>query len=88
MDCGAERARPRATIASAARIDSMRERLDTLGADLGDAFAQCAADFKSQLATVQAELDQAQALFGDAIARLAGSLTSITAQTSSQQRWR
>lgn len=68
------------------RIAEMRTQLDRLGGDLGGAFDQCATEFKSQLATAQSEIAQAQGLLLDAIGKLVGSFTSINAQTQSQQQ--
>ncbi len=71
---------------TAARMAQMRAQNNALAGNLGAAFAQCAGEFNSQLATSQGELDQAQRLFMDAIQKLVGSFTSINTQTQTQQR--
>src|SRR5258706_5471409 len=71
---------------TAEREEQTRAHTGALVGNLGAAFAQCAGEFNSQLATSQGELDQAQGLFMDAIQKLVGSFTSINAQAQSQQK--
>jgi methyl-accepting chemotaxis protein len=71
---------------SAAELENLRRHFHSLDHDLGNAFEQCATEFKSQLATTQSELDQVQGLFLDAIGKLVGSFTSINSQAQSQQQ--
>jgi methyl-accepting chemotaxis protein len=68
------------------RTAEIRAQSGVLAGNLGDAFARCAGEFNSQLATSQAELDQAQSLFLDAIQKLVASFTSINGQTQAQQK--
>ncbi len=67
------------------RIAQLRARSDTLVGNLGIAFARCAGEFNTQLATSKSELEQAQGLFMDAIQKLIGSFTNINSQTQAQQ---
>lgn len=68
------------------RATQMRAQSNALAGSLGAAFAQCADEFNSQLATSQGELEQAQRLFMDAIQKLVDSFTSINTQTQTQQK--
>jgi methyl-accepting chemotaxis protein len=54
--------------------------------EVGGAFTESAAEFKSQLATVGSELERVKSLFLDAGGKLVGSFTAIEAQAQSQQR--
>lgn len=67
-------------------VEQMRAETGALVGNLGGAFARCAGEFNSQLATSQGELEQAQGLFMDAIQKLVASFTSINTQTQSQQQ--
>ncbi len=68
------------------RVAQMRSQSNALAGSLGAAFAQCAGEFNSQLATSQGELEQAQRLFMDAIQKLVDSFTNINTQTQTQQK--
>lgn len=70
-----------------ARGENARMQFAVLACDLGGAFDRCAGEFKSQLAIARGELDQVQGLFLDAIEKLVGSFTSISAHTRSQQQF-
>ena len=72
--------------AAAAEREQLLAELHAREREVGGAFIESAAEFKSQLATAGSELERVKALFLDAGEKLVGSFTAIEAQAQSQQR--